>query len=323
MPRLRRSDPAAPGIRRRRAGRGFAYRDATGRPVTDPAERQCIAALAIPPAWRDVWICPDPAGHLQAVGADEAGRRQYRYHDAWRARRDAEKFDRMLALARAMPAVRRSVTADLRRGSVERSTVLAAAVRLLDAAGRRIGSEEYVTASGSRGLTTLLCGHARVEGSTVVLRFRGKGGHAWDIAVHDPDLAPIVERLADRGRRARLLAWPDGRRWRAITPAEVNADLRRRSGVEVSAKDLRTLRGTAVAAAELARIGARAGTAGQDRAIAEAVRAAAAALENTPAIARGSYVDPRVLDLYREGRLAAVGPGRSADAAVVELLSGE
>ena len=320
MPRLRRSRCAEPGIRRRRSGRGFRYVDAAGTAIADPAELERITALAIPPAWTGVWICPYPNGHIQATGVDQAGRRQYLYHPAWRSRSDDEKFVRMLELARALPAARRGATRDLRHAGLGRERLLAGAFRLLDAGSLRIGSPRYEEERGTIGLTTLLVRHAVVEGTTVRLRFPGKSGQAWRSLLDDADLAALIAPLTARSRRARLLAWQDAAgRWHPLRPAEVNADIRRRLGGEFSAKDFRTLCGTATAALRLAAIGARPTASGRRRAIAEAVSAAADVLGNTPAIARGSYVDPRILDRYEHGE--TVPTAHAVETGLVELLS--
>ena len=309
--RLRRSHSAGPGIHRVIAGRGFSYRDAAGTTVTDPELLDRIARLVIPPAWTEVWIAPYPNGHIQATGLDAAGRRQYLYHPLWREQKDRAKFDRMLALAEALPAARRGVTRDLRSEHLGRERVLAGAFRLLDSGALRVGSERYADENGSFGLSTLLCAHAVVhEGDVVVLRFPAKSGQAWVSELHDRDLAPLVTALKRRGGRARLLAWHQEGRWHPVSAEEINEDLRQRTGGEFSAKDFRTLRGTAAAALSLARSGPQATERARRRAVVEAVRAASAVLENTPAIARASYVDPRLLDRYAHGE--TVDPARPA-----------
>jgi len=308
--RLRRSDSAGPGIHRVRSGSGFSYRDAAGETVTDPELLDRIAGLVIPPAWTEVWIAPHPNGHIQATGLDAAGRRQYLYHPSWREQKDRLKFDRMLAFAEALPAARRGVTRDLRREGLGRERVLAAAFRLLDSAALRVGSERYVDENGTFGLATLLCAHAGVtEGGIVRLSFPAKSGRGWRSEVHDRDLAALIEVLARRDRRARLLAWRGADRWHPISSAEINDDLRRRTGGAFSAKDFRTLRGTAAAALSLARSGPQTTKAARRRAVAAAVAAAAEVLENTPAIARASYIDPRLIDRYEHGE--TVDPSRA------------
>ena len=313
MARLRRSDPASPGIRRVRSGRGFRYVDAAGEPVHDPSTLDRIEQLVIPPAWTEVWITTFPNGHIQAVGTDAADRRQYLYHPGWRERMDRLKFDRALALAESLPAARRGVTIDLRRAEVPRERALAAAFRMLDTGSLRVGSERYALEHGSFGLSTLLCGHARVTGGdTVELRFPSKSGQEWDSDIRDPDLAAYVTTVKRRGARARLLAWRDDHGWHPLSAGEINDDVRVRTGGDFTAKDFRTLHGTIEAAISLARTGPRPTQSGRDRAIATAVRATSAALGNTPAVARASYIDPRLLDRYRAGR--TIDPGRLASA---------
>jgi DNA topoisomerase-1 len=311
MVRLRRSRPGEGGIRRVRRGRGFAYLDGDGRPVGDAALRERIDALAIPPAWTEVWICTYPNGHIQATGVDTAGRTQYLYHPQWREQRDRLKFDRALALAESLPAARRGVTLDLRREGLPRARVLAAAFRMLDAAHLRVGSEQYALEHGSVGLSTLRGAHAHVEGGSIVrLDFPAKSGQEWSSEVADADLAAVVALLKRRGPRARLLAWRDEAGAHPLTPAEINADIRERTGGDFTAKDFRTLHGTAAVAAALARTGPKRSASAQDRAIAAAIRAASELLGNTPAVARSSYVDPRLLDLYRAG--VTIDPARVA-----------
>jgi DNA topoisomerase-1 len=323
MPRLRRSDVRAPGIHRVRRGRGFAFVDESGRAV-DAATRARAEALVLPPAWRDVWICPWPNGHIQATGFDDAGRRQYRYHDAWRAQKDRQKFDRMLDLADVLPAARRRVTRDLRRDDLGRERVSAAAFRMLDTGMLRVGSERYADAHGSYGLSTLLGAHARVVGGErVLLEFPGKSGQPWESEIVDPDLAEVVARLKRRGGRARLLAWNDpARGWRPLSADDINADVRARTGGEFTAKDFRTLHGTVTAAVSLARSGAGETATARKRAVVQAIRLAADALGNTPAVARSSYVDPRLLDRYAHGETLEIARLRSAESGLRALLAG-
>ncbi len=309
--RLRRTRTGEPGIRRVRVGRGFRYLDAEGTAVVDPELRERIDALAIPPAWTEVWICAHPDGHIQATGVDAAGRTQYLYHPSWRERRARLKFDRALALAESLPTARRGVTLDLRREGLPRERVLAAAFRMLDTGHLRVGSERYALEHGSIGLSTLRGAHASVaDGRIVRLDFPAKGGQEWASEVRDPDLAAVVSLLKRRGPRARLLAFRDARGAHALSADDINDDIRARTGGDFTAKDFRTLHGTASAAVALARTGPKTSPAAQDRAIAAAMRAAAEVLGNTPAVARASYVDPRLLDLYRDG--VTIDPSRSA-----------
>lgn len=311
MPRLRRSDVSAAGIRRVRSGRGFSYRDQSGKTIVDTELKRRISDLAIPPAWTDVWICPYPNGHIQATGVDAAGRRQYLYHPTWRDQKDRVKYDRALALAESLPAARRQVTIDLRGEEPTKTRALAAAFRMLDTANLRVGSEQYAEANGSIGLSTLLCSHATVSGDTVHLEFPAKSGQEWSSSVSDPDLASVVRGLKRRGPRARLLAFRDeAGDWHPLAASDINAYVRERTGGEFTSKDFRTLAGTAAAAVSLARQGPERTKAGRQRTVAEAMRQAADALGNTPAIARKSYVDPRIVDLYNDG--TTIDPARAA-----------
>jgi DNA topoisomerase-1 len=320
MVRLRRSDTSGPGFQRVRSGRGFTYRGPDGAAI-DSETRDRILSLVIPPAWIDVWISPYPNGHIQATGVDAAGRRQYLYHADWRLRGDRLKFDRVLELAATLPAARRTVTIDLRRDGAPRERVLAGAFRMLDTAGLRVGSERYALEHGSYGLTSLLGAHARVSGGdTVKLHFPAKSGQEWSSEHRDPELAELIALLKRRGPRARLLAWKDGAAWHPLTPADLNADVRARTGGDFTSKDFRTLHGTIAAAASLARTGPKASETGRKRAVAEAMRVASDVLGNTPAIARSSYVDPRILDRYRRGETIELGSRGSPEAALRAFL---
>jgi DNA topoisomerase-1 len=321
MVRLRRSDPSGPGLRRVGAGRGFAYRDTDGAAV-NAETRDRIRSLVIPPAWTDVWISPWPNGHIQATGVDAAGRRQYLYHPDWRVREDRVKFDRALELAATLPAARRGVTIDLRRDAAPRERVLAGGFRMLDTGGLRVGSERYAQEHGSYGLSSLLGAHARVTGGdTVRLDFPAKSGQEWSSELRDPDLAELVALLKRRGPRARLLAWQDDEGWHPLSPADLNTDVRERTGGEFTSKDFRTLHGTIAAATSLAQAGPQSSESARKRAIAEAMRVAADVLGNTPAIARGSYVDPRILDRYRQGETIELGSGVVTESALRSFLA--
>ena len=316
--RLRRSDPAGPGIRRvpGRGSAGFSYLTAEGRHPDARTEAR-IRAMAIPPAWTDVWISADERGHIQAVGTDDAGRRQYIYHEHWRRMRDEVKFDRALDLAAALSTARRRVSRDLGGEGFAHPRALAAAFRIVDRASLRIGGEEYRRLYGSRGVTTLRCRDAIVSGTEVVLGFPAKSGQYWESSVSDPLLARYLAAVIGmRGPASRLVAWRDSR-WRTISGSELNDYIRTRTGVDATAKDFRTLRGTIVAAASLAR-SARASD-DLDAAVRTAMRAAADVLGNTPAIARASYVDPRIVDRYRAGEIMSLTG--SAENAILALLS--
>lgn len=303
MPRLRRVRPGRDiGYRRLRSGSGFRYVDADGAALPAP-ERERVIALVIPPAWGDVWICPATNGHIQATGVDEAGRMQYLYHPDWSTTRDKGKYARALQLAESLPRARGRITASLRRDDLDRERVLATAFRLLDQAAPRVGSERYFTAHGSRGLTTLQRRDAAVSGTVTSLRFPGKSGKRQSLEVDDEDLAVVVEMLAAGRPAAPLLAYARGRRRVALTPRDVNVYVRTMTGGSFTAKDFRTLRGTILAADALARIGTTTTKADRKRAEALAVKAAAAALGNTPTVAKSSYIDPRVFARYRRGEL--------------------
>jgi DNA topoisomerase-1 len=312
MPRLRRTNPAKPELTRVRAGRGFTYRDAAGHTLHDDDALARIRSLAIPPAWTDVWITAAPNGHIQATGLDAVGRRQYIYHPLWRERKDRDKFTRAMALAETLPVARGNVTKDLRRKGITKPRVLAAGFRMLDSGSLRVGSERYAEANGSVGLTTLLCSHVTVTGKTVALSFPGKSRQTWSSEIDDPDLAAVVRSLTKRGPTAHLLSYRDGDDWHPISANELNGYVRERTGGTFTAKDFRTLRGTAAAAASLAGQGPKSTMRARRAAIAQAMRDVAAVLGNTPAVARRSYVDPRVLKAYSRGR--TIDPHRPASA---------
>lgn len=318
MPKLSRVRPFDdPGFRRVRAGSGFRYLDAKGRPAPErDADR--IRGLVIPPAWQDVWISVRADGHIQAVGTDDAGRKQYIYHPDWTAGRDRRKYARALQLAETLPRARARVTTSLRRSALDRERVLATAFRLLDQAAPRIGSERYLAAHGSRGLTTLQRRDASVEASVVALSFPGKSGKRQLLEIDDGDLAAVVELLAAGRPRSALLAWERGRRRVPLTPAEVNDYVRSLTGGRFTAKDFRTLRGTIFAAQALARIGTVDTATDLKRAENLAVRATSEALGNTPAVARGSYIDPRVFARYRDGDTLDLS--LSPESAIIRLI---
>ena len=302
MSRLRRVSCESAGISRRRRGRGFEYLDASGRRVGDAETRERIRALAIPPAWTDVWICPDPDGHLQAVGTDAAGRRQYLYHSRWRARRDRQKFDRMLEFARALPRLRRTVGRDLGTGRPPRDRVLACAVRLLDRGLFRIGNDEYAETNGSFGLTTLERRHVTVgSDGELVFDYTAKGGARRVQTIVDPEVHAVVGELKRRrGPGPGLLAYRNGR-WTELGSEDVNAYLKEAAGGDFTAKDFRTWHATVLAAVALATAPNAETDTAQRRTIAAAVAEVAERLGNTPAVCRASYIDPRVFDRYLEG----------------------
>jgi DNA topoisomerase IB len=334
--RLRRADCSGPGITRRRAGRGFTYLDEYGRRIDDPEVLQRIRELGIPPAWEDVWICPYPNGHLQATGTDAAGRKQYRYHDVWRARRDAQKFDEMAEFARALPALRERVEANLSATDrLTRERVLACAVRLLDRGFFRVGGEDYAVQNESYGLATMRKEHVTVEpDGTLVFDYPSKSGQRRVQSVVDPLATDVVARLKRRrGGGPELLAYKDRDGWRDIRSPEINAYLKEATGGDFSAKDFRTWSATVLAALALSVSAAAArGVTSRKRAISRAVQEVAHYLGNTPAVARASYIDPRVFDAYRAGLVITpevpdTGEGelpihhRAVEEAVLDLLN--
>jgi DNA topoisomerase IB len=305
MARLRRSDCTGPGIRRRGHGRGFEYLDADGTRIKDPETVSRLAELAIPPAWKDVWICSDPMGHLQATGIDAAGRKQYLYHQRWRERRDQQKFDEMLDFARALPRLRRRVAADLAAhdGAVTRERVLACAVRLLDRGFFRIGGEGYAEQNETYGLATMHRRHVSVEGDEIHFAYTAKGGAEREQVISDPEIVPVVATL--RRRRSadpELLAYKEGGRWVDVRSDEVNAYIKDAARGEFSAKDFRTWSATVLAAVALAAHEPPPETkTARRRAINDAVKGVAFFLGNTPAVCRQSYIDPRVIDRFGDG----------------------
>lgn len=300
---LRHSSDDRPGIRRRRAGRGFSYRTPDGRHLTDAATLGRIRALAIPPAWTDVWICPDPNGHLQATGRDARGRKQYRYHPRWRRRRDADKFARMAAFARALPRIRRACDHDLARPGLPREKVVAAVVRLLELTLIRVGNDEYARLNRSFGLTTLRDRHATVQGSAVRFRFRGKSGRTHEVDIRDPRLASLVRRCQELpGQELFQYVDADGG-VHDITSTDVNDYLRAVSGDDFTAKDFRTWAGTVLAYRALRSLDPADGEGGRRHDVVRAMEQTAEQLGNTPTVARSSYVHPAVIEAYLDGRL--------------------
>jgi DNA topoisomerase I len=303
MPRLRRADCSLPGIRRRRAGKGFTYADVDGNRITDADTLDRIKALAIPPAWTDVWICVDPLGHIQATGVDVKGRRQYRYHDKWRERRDREKFDHMLEFACALPALRQTANEHLLHDGLNRERVLACAVRLLDLGFFRIGSEGYAEENGTYGLATMRKKHVKVDGDLITFDYVAKSGKQRVQSVADPAVVEIVTELKYRsGGGHELLAYQSDERWSDVKSSDINAYIKEITGGEFTAKDFRTWSATVLAAVALA-VSSRAASTktGRKRAIARAMKEVSEYLGNTPAVARSSYVDPRVVDRYLAG----------------------
>ncbi len=340
--RLRRSNCAAPGISRVRHGRGFGYRDPDGTRIDDPEVIERIHELTIPPAWEEVWICMDPLGHLQATGIDAAGRKQYLYHARWRTHRDRDKFDSMLAFGASLPRLRRRVARHLQRsgdptaavpsGELTRELVLACAVRLLDLGFFRIGSEDYAERNESYGLTTMLREHVTIGERELIFDFPAKSSQRRIQAITDEQALSVIRALKRRRSGSQLLAFREGDGWREVSAEEVNAYLKDQAGGPFSAKDFRTwnasvLAAVALAAAHTQRAGAR------EREIKRAVKTVAAYLGNTPAVARASYIDPRVIDRFQAGvtiapalgkrmepELASPRVRRRVETAVLELL---
>jgi DNA topoisomerase IB len=287
-----------------RRGRGFSYLDEEGDPLEEPDVVARIRSLGIPPAWKEVWICPDERGHIQATGLDAAGRKQYLYHEDWRRRRDREKFDEMLEFARALPDLREHVAADLERGEqLTRERVLACAVRLLDRGFFRIGTEEYAVANESFGLATMRKAHVSIEDDTMVFDYPAKSGKRQVRAVVDPLAIDVVAALKRRrGGGDDLLAYKESRRWHDLKSGDINDYIKDVTGADYSAKDFRTWNATVLAAVALAVSGEVAETkTGRKRAATRAVKEVAYYLGNTPAVCKASYIDPRVFDAYDGG----------------------
>jgi DNA topoisomerase-1 len=295
-----------PGIRRRRAGRGFRYVGPDGQTIRDQATLARIRSLAIPPAWTDVWICPRANGHLQASGRDARGRKQYRYHDRWRETRDATKFHRMVAFGETLPAIRQQVDADLELAGLPREKVLATVVRLLDETAMRIGNGEYARTNGSYGLTTLRQRHVAISTGSLRFQFRGKGGKAWRVTVRSRRLARIVKRMVDLPGQELFHYIDDQGERRMVGSADVNEYLRSISGQDFTAKDFRTWHGTVRAARALVDLGPSSADDEARHRVVEAIAVTADFLGNTPAICRKSYVHPAVIDAYLDGTLPSI-----------------
>ncbi|MBO0921510.1 DNA topoisomerase IB [Cellulomonas sp. zg-ZUI222] len=330
MVRLRRVRLDQPGWTRRRAGRGFVYLDHERRRIEEPEHLERLSTLAIPPAWREVWISPWHNGHIQAAGLDEAQRRQYLYHLQWQARRARLKHEHVLQVARRLPAARRRVRADLALEGMPRDKALALAFRLLDRAYLRVGTEGYTRRHGSFGLATLRREHVRVlsdaDGSpgAVHLVFPAKSGQIRDTVVDDETVAELVRTLLRRRDDSpELLAWRDDAGWHDVTSNDVGAYVRDRLG-EATPKDFRTWHATVLAARGLAEGGPPPRSErGRRRVVASVVKAVSEELGNTPTVARSSYIDPRVIELWERGE--TIAPTRSqhvAERRTLALLTG-
>jgi DNA topoisomerase-1 len=324
--RLRHVSVDSPGYARRRKGDEWVFLDVRGAPLTDADEVARCTRLAVPPAWTDVWICRFPNGHLQAFGRDDAERGQYVYHEQWLRRRARAKHDHVLDVGRRLPVARRAVTRDLGRPGLPRDKALALAFRLLDEAYFRAGGEVYTAQHASFGLATIRKEHATVHrDGSVHFRYPAKSGQVRDVVVEDPVVADLVTTLKRRRGGVELLAWrdDDAARWRDVTSADVQQDVRARLGEDATPKDFRTWHATVLAARALADAGAPPSSQrARRRVVAQVVRDVAEELGNTPAVTRSSYVDPRVIDLWEHGR--TIGPTRTrsaAESAVLELLS--
>ncbi len=301
---LRYVDPSEPGIGRRRAGSGFTYVDEDGRRVADEEVLARIRAVAIPPAWTDVWICRSPRGHIQAMGRDARGRRQYRYHALWQQTRDATKYERTIAFAKALPRLRRQVDRDLRRRGVPREKVIAAIVRLLEMTLVRVGNEEYARDNRSFGLTTLRNRHARVTSSGLKLSFRGKGGKEHVVGLQDRRLARVMKSIQELPGQKLFQYEDDDGKPQAVDSDDVNDYLRAAMGDDFSAKDFRTWAGTVLAASALQEVEIGDPAKPTNAALGRAVAKVAAQLGNTPAVCRRCYIHPQIVDAYLDGSLA-------------------
>jgi DNA topoisomerase I len=327
---LKYVNDGAPGITRRAAGKGFRYQDAKGRTVSDQMTLRRIRSLAIPPAWTEVWICPDPDGHLQATGRDQRRRKQFRYHPRWREIRDETKYARMILFAKALPGIRARVARDIARSGLSREKVLATVVRLLEVSLIRVGNDEYARTNDSFGLTTMRDKHVAVNGHTMRFHFRGKSGKWHDMDIRDPHLAKIVKRCQDLpGQELFQFLDASGQR-RDIRSDDVNAYLREISGQDFTAKDFRTWAGTVLAALALSEFTKCDTKAQAKKNVVAAIESVAKRLGNTPAVCRKCYVHPHVFDSYLDGTLMGTlkqrarkelaGGLRGDEAAVLRLL---
>jgi DNA topoisomerase-1 len=317
---LRYVTDQSPGITRRRAGRGFTYTHPDGKRVRDPDTIARIKALAVPPAWTDVWICPDPRGHLQATGRDARGRKQYRYHLRWRSVRDATKYDRMVSFGLALPVIRERTERHVSSPGLSRKKILAAVVRLLEATLIRVGNESYAKENRSFGLTTLQDRHAEVNGSTIEFRFRGKGGREHRVNVQDRRLAEIVKSSQELPGQQLLQFVDEDGQVQDIGSGDVNDYLREITGQDFTAKDFRTWAGTVAAAWALEEFKSFDSEAQAKRNIVQAIERVAERLGNTPTVCRQCYVHPALLDAYMDGSMLEALRRRGAE--VSEELSG-
>ena len=308
---LRYVTDGTPGIARQRVGNGFRYVNPDGSTVRDAGELNRIRGLVIPPAWSSVWICPNPRGHLQATGRDARGRKQHRYHPRWRRVRDEAKYDRILDFATALPALRRQTDADISLSGLPRDKVVAAVVQLLEKTAIRVGNEEYARDNQSFGLTTMRASHARISGSTIRFRFRGKSGKFHDIAFSDARLARIARRCQELPGRELFQYLDDSGGVQDINSSDVNDYLRRVMGLEFTAKDFRTWTGTVLAARALREVQEFASDTQAKKNIVVAVDAVAGLLGNTRSVCRKCYVHPAIIDAYMDRSLASALSARA------------
>lgn len=312
-----------PGLTRRRAGKGWSYRDAKDQPIKDPRVLDRIRALAIPPAWTDVWICPKANGHIQATGRDVKGRKQYRYHAGWSSARSENKFDKLPAFSRALPKLRAQVEHDLGLRGPVKEKVLATAVRLLEITLIRVGNATYARQNRSYGLTTLNKRHLEVDGSALTFEFRGKSGKDHRVSVRDRRLARLVRALEELpGQHLFKYRTADGDLC-PVTSDDVNAYIRAAMGDQFSAKDFRTWAGTVSAARALREMEPPTSPTDAKRKITVCVKAVAGLLGNTPTVCRASYVHPKVMELYESGELKTALPGADAkgfETALIRVL---
>lgn len=310
--RLRRSVVTGPGLRRVRRGRGFSYHDHDAKALTDEAALTRIKELVIPPAWKKVWISPHDNGHIQAVGTDAAGRRQYLYHEKWQEERAEEKFDRVLEMSKALPDMRRQVVFDLRRRGLGRERVLALALQLLDLGYFRAGGEQYAEEHNSYGISTLLCEHVTLQRNAVEFDFPAKSGVRRTLLIEDPEVVRSVRALMRRPDRTdRLLVCRNSSDWRDIRADDLNVRFKELVGDEYTVKDLRTWHGTVLAAAAFVDTDPPVNKTVIKRVESAVMKEVAEELGNTPAVARGSYVDPRVVEGYEKGMTIAAGLRRA------------
>ncbi len=310
--RLRRSVVSGPGLRRVRRGRGFSYHDQDGKVLTDEATLTRIRDLVIPPAWKNVWISPHSNGHIQAVGTDAAGRRQYLYHEKWQEERNEEKFDRVLEMSKALPEMRRRVASDLRRRRLERERVLALALLLLDLGYFRAGGEQYADENNSFGISTLLCEHVSLQRQAVEFDYPAKSGVRRTLTIEDPEVVRSVRALMRRpDRTERLLACRNSSEWKDVRAEDLNARFKELVGDEYTVKDLRTWHGTVLAAAAFVDADPPVNKTVIKRVESAVMKEVSEELGNTPAVARGSYVDPRVVEGYEKGLTIAAGVRRA------------